>query len=167
MKICKINIIGFNQFQNIELDFTNPETGECVDKICFIGRNGTGKSTLLHLIKSVYDMISQGRRIDYTFFPVDHLINFEFKNDNDFYYYIFSNAQFFLYRFKVNENSFLRKSINKINSKTDIYNFLEDLKKRFKQNADELRDIIKSNSIFIYSPPESKQNSYLVTSDVP
>nr|MBP7284499.1 AAA family ATPase [Leptospiraceae bacterium] len=46
MKICKVYIKGFQQFEDLELDFTNPKTGEPLDKICFIGRNGTGKSTI-------------------------------------------------------------------------------------------------------------------------
>ena len=54
MKICKIYIKDFEQFQDIELDFTNPETGEPLDKICFIGSNGTGKSKLLHIIKILF-----------------------------------------------------------------------------------------------------------------
>ena len=50
MKICKVYIKGFQQFEDLELDFTNPKTGEPLDKICFIGRNGTGKSTILQVL---------------------------------------------------------------------------------------------------------------------
>lgn len=57
MKICKIYIKNFEQFQDIELDFTNPETGEPLDKICFIGSNGTGKSKLLNLINRLFTEI--------------------------------------------------------------------------------------------------------------
>ncbi len=45
-----MHIKGFQQFEDTVLDFTHPETGEPLEKICFIGRNGTGKSTLLRLI---------------------------------------------------------------------------------------------------------------------
>jgi hypothetical protein len=34
MKIAKIRIKDFQQFKDIELDFTHPETGEPLDKIC-------------------------------------------------------------------------------------------------------------------------------------
>ncbi|TAD90389.1 MAG: hypothetical protein EAY75_04440, partial [Bacteroidetes bacterium] len=47
MKLCKIHIVSYNQFQNVEIDFTNPATNVPFDKICLIGSNGTGKSTLL------------------------------------------------------------------------------------------------------------------------
>src|SRR6266498_176593 len=50
MKIAKVFIKGFRQFDNIELDLTNPVTGEPLDKFCFIGKNGTGKSSLLSLL---------------------------------------------------------------------------------------------------------------------
>jgi energy-coupling factor transporter ATP-binding protein EcfA2 len=50
MKIGKIIIKGFQQFENFCLDLVNPETGKPPEKVCFIGPNGTGKSTLLQLI---------------------------------------------------------------------------------------------------------------------
>lgn len=52
MKILKLIINNFKQFKHLELDFTHPETGEPLDKICFIGKNATGKSTILEIINS-------------------------------------------------------------------------------------------------------------------
>jgi predicted ATPase len=51
MKISKIIIRGFQQFEDFQLDLTHPETGEPLDRICLIGSNGTGKSTLLNLLR--------------------------------------------------------------------------------------------------------------------
>ena len=59
MKICKVYIKGFQQFEDLELDFTNPKTGEPLDKICFIGRNGTGKSTILKYLYQIIHNIGQ------------------------------------------------------------------------------------------------------------
>ena len=50
MKICKIIIKDFHQFKDFELDLTHPETGEPLEKVCFIGSNGTGKTKLLNTI---------------------------------------------------------------------------------------------------------------------
>ncbi|MFT5648241.1 MAG: putative ATPase [Aureispira sp.] len=54
MKICKIIIKDYQQFQDFELDLTYPEghekAGEPLEKVCLIGSNGTGKSTLLEMM---------------------------------------------------------------------------------------------------------------------
>lgn len=54
MKICKIIIKDFHQFKDFELDLTNPETGEPLEKVCFIGSNGTGKTKLLNTINHFF-----------------------------------------------------------------------------------------------------------------
>jgi len=55
MKISNLYIHNYRQFKEFELDLTYPvghkHEGKPLDKVCFIGRNGTGKSTLLSLIK--------------------------------------------------------------------------------------------------------------------
>ncbi|MEM7532487.1 MAG: AAA family ATPase, partial [Chloroflexota bacterium] len=53
MHITELRIKNYRQFQNIHLDFCDPETGKPLDKICFIGANGTGKSTLLDLLSQI------------------------------------------------------------------------------------------------------------------
>jgi predicted ATP-dependent endonuclease of OLD family len=50
MKICKLILRGYQQFENTDLDFTDPANGEPADKICLIGRNGTGKTTVLRIL---------------------------------------------------------------------------------------------------------------------
>jgi len=56
MKISKIHIHKFNQFNNFELDLTypkgHPKEGLPLDKVCFIGQSGTGKTTILNLINT-------------------------------------------------------------------------------------------------------------------
>jgi ABC-type polar amino acid transport system ATPase subunit len=54
MKISKIHIKDFHQFKNFTLDLTYPKghekAAQPLDKICFIGQSGTGKTSLLELI---------------------------------------------------------------------------------------------------------------------
>lgn len=54
MKITKLSIKDFHQFKSLEVDLTYPKghkkEGEPLDKVCFIGQSGTGKTTLLKLI---------------------------------------------------------------------------------------------------------------------
>ncbi|GAB4023019.1 hypothetical protein GCM10028808_72260 [Spirosoma migulaei] len=54
MKITGIEIGEYRQFKNIKFDFTypkgHPKEGQPLEKVCFIGQSGTGKTTLLNLI---------------------------------------------------------------------------------------------------------------------
>lgn len=58
MRLRRIELRDFQQFQHTVLDFTNPATGDPVDRVCLIGRNGTGKSTILRLIRQVLQSLS-------------------------------------------------------------------------------------------------------------
>jgi len=54
MKITKIHLKNWHQFEDLELDFTYPKghekEGQPLKKVCFIGPNGVGKTKLLNLI---------------------------------------------------------------------------------------------------------------------
>lgn len=55
MKITHIEIAKHLQFKDFELDLTYPKghptkPGQPLDKVCIIGQNGTGKTTLLNLL---------------------------------------------------------------------------------------------------------------------
>ena len=53
MKLKKIQIKSYAHLKDLELDFTyqsGERKGEALDKICFIGQSGTGKTTILNLI---------------------------------------------------------------------------------------------------------------------
>lgn len=58
LKIEKIIIRDVQQFKDVEIDLTypkgHPKEGQVLDRVCFIGKNGTGKSTLL---KSLADFL--------------------------------------------------------------------------------------------------------------
>jgi predicted ATPase len=56
MKVSKIELADFLHFKKkITIDLTYPEghpkAGDPLDKVCFLGQSGTGKSTLLNLVK--------------------------------------------------------------------------------------------------------------------
>ncbi|WP_367875114.1 AAA family ATPase [Luteolibacter sp. Populi] len=55
VEIQKLGIAGYRQFQETFFDFTDPKTGKPLRKICFIGGNGTGKSTLLKLLWRIFE----------------------------------------------------------------------------------------------------------------
>ncbi len=55
MKVSELYIDKYHQFEEFGLNFTYPEghlkEGEPLDKVCFIGQSGTGKTTLLEILK--------------------------------------------------------------------------------------------------------------------
>lgn len=57
MKVSRIEIKDFQQFKDFQVDLTYPKghekAGEPLDKVCFIGRSGTGKTTLLNVLKEM------------------------------------------------------------------------------------------------------------------
>jgi predicted ATPase len=63
MKVSRIEIKDFQQFKNFELDLTYPEghpkAGEPLDKVCFIGQSGTGKTTILRTISQLISLSNE------------------------------------------------------------------------------------------------------------
>lgn len=58
MLVKRIRIINHQQFGDLDIKLTYPEghekAGKPLEKVCFIGRNGTGKTTLLNYLKKFY-----------------------------------------------------------------------------------------------------------------
>jgi len=50
LRIRTLKLKGIRQFRDVTFDFTDPQTGKPLDRICLIGGNGTGKSTILRLL---------------------------------------------------------------------------------------------------------------------
>jgi hypothetical protein len=50
MKLTRLILKRFRQFEDLNLNLTLPDSGRPLEKVCFIGRNATGKSTLLHIL---------------------------------------------------------------------------------------------------------------------
>jgi hypothetical protein len=50
LRIRTLKLKGIRQFRDVTFDFTDPNTGKPLDRICLIGGNGTGKSTILRML---------------------------------------------------------------------------------------------------------------------
>jgi predicted ATP-dependent endonuclease of OLD family len=182
MKICKIYLRDFEQFQNVDLDFTHPDTGEPLDKICFIGSNGTGKSKILRLINWFLKGLNNelGSTIEE--------INFEnrIQKGNVIFETLYDNKIYFFYFDNFTTSIFLKNNIldnsNLYNSGGEIANniFLFVTKAVNDNNlaktvsllqGDSFSDKFKlennSKDLVIYSPTESSSNGYKDIIDVP
>ncbi len=85
-KVTQINLKNYNQF-NADgiIDLTYPEghekAGEPLDRICFIGQSGTGKSSLLELIK--YYFTGDNVRVPNANFESTTLKQITYKEETD------------------------------------------------------------------------------------
>jgi len=81
MKISGIQIKDFQQFKEFTLDLTYPKghekEGLPLDKVCFIGQSGTGKTTLLNFILECSRKITS---VSYQLVPVNYASSNK-KND--------------------------------------------------------------------------------------
>src|ERR1700744_2146642 len=54
MKVSRLEIKDVTQFKDLDIDLTYPKghakEGQPLDKVCFIGQSGTGKTSLLNFI---------------------------------------------------------------------------------------------------------------------
>lgn len=85
MKFTKIEIKDFQQFKDFELDLTypvgHPKAGQPLEKVCFIGQSGTGKTTLLELLNSA----TSGNPNNYRLGNISEIIFTQIHNDFLFY----------------------------------------------------------------------------------
>lgn len=170
MQLCKIFISNHLQFKNFELDLTYPEghprSGEPLDKVCLIGRNGTGKSTLLSYIYQLLVSQNHGSNIWYKF------------KEGDKYYYAFKNfrgpnPQTLILHEQLEENPNWKTLLSGPSSTHPSYFPPELQKYRFKTHeahkeiADKVELSSTKNDLVVFAPSEGSQNLYKQIQDVP
>lgn len=189
MKISKIYIKGFQQFKDVEIDLTYPKghekEGQPLDKICFIGRNGTGKSTLLREITNFIRTrdISKGNNfLGVNSSPPSNLLYKLKIQDSEYYGY--SQKHFGGAYSNTLLNADIEKDItafkyllhfhhnppNPNSDKKDLLLSFQEYNNRIKEfiaSKYELEFKSNSNDLLIYCPPEGTQNKYKGISDVP
>jgi ABC-type lipoprotein export system ATPase subunit len=79
-KLKKIELSNFNQFENLILNLTYPKghekEGEALKKVCFIGQNGTGKTSILKIIQAFIKQDSE-------YFNEKNKIKINYQKAND------------------------------------------------------------------------------------
>ena len=180
MKISKIYIRDFDQFQDVELDFTDPNTGNPIDKVCFIGRNGTGKSKILRLINWFFDtllpsLVDSNRQPNLDNSPSARIVfKIIHKQLPVILFYFRGRTEIFnVNSLPANEESEL---INLLLSQTTNFgiNLIsrdEDFRElnASTKHKDFLNELVLGNStdLVVYSPDESANNGYMAIMDVP
>jgi len=165
MKLLELRLKGFQQFRDITINFTHPQTGAPLVKVCFIGRNGTGKSTLL---QQLFRLLSEAP--PYRNFPSFLLAKYQLANQK-------------IYGCVYNQNlsAFFKEGIDQHNGwMDDLYAWASNdpahlilkAKRKYGQyfletSLDVLALKPNSNDLCIWVPPETAQNQYMTVTDLP
>lgn len=164
MKISRLAIADYQQFKWLDLDLTyregHPKAGQPLDKVCFIGANGTGKTTLLEILNSSFvssERLSRNpksvicTRFDNVYdTSIDYLLTFRYK------YYI--------------DSKYVDKLINESGRLYlgSTYKFEEEpFEEISKDNHVKILDYYEQNRFNTYIPTESIENEFLKIENLP
>jgi energy-coupling factor transporter ATP-binding protein EcfA2 len=171
MKITKIILKGYNQFKDVEIDLTYPmgheKAGKPLDKICIIGQSGSGKTSLLRLIKWFVSFARDiGKNIDLPL-PPENAVKMDFQL-SDFHYRISNIAKGNYLKYdlsnEINKETFF-KALEKYYEETKplLFNFPTELLTRKKvpeeekvDPLEELEKIRKKEFYLTNLEPQSK-----------
>ncbi|MEO8147768.1 MAG: AAA family ATPase [Bacteroidia bacterium] len=151
MKLTRIEIGNYYQFKDFVLDLKYPEdfhdeskAGKPLEKVCFIGQSGTGKTTLINLIQYAYIKIQQSNKPLINDNAYLSLFNLKFPK--------YSEIKFFFEEFIQNENTIFQLTLNNDNlSRLSIFESGDEVfldKTKFKSLGD--------NSSLIGYPTENR-----------
>lgn len=123
MKITKLHLRDFQQFKDLTLDFTHPLTGAPLDRVCFIGRNGTGKTTILEKLNYIlnYTLINKSYLIGSHSSSIERYKNVKVQAQfsdryNTIDFNVFSDSLGFIVNQEELAHSFIYSNQKKINS---------------------------------------------------
>jgi hypothetical protein len=166
MKICKLMFRGFRQFGNTDLDFTDPD-GEPVDRVCLIGPNGTGKSTVLTVLRDTILSLTQRQGVH----PWVSAVKLKLGG-RSIWVVRHRLAVFFLKDSVEAEPGWIdefKQPLDQVNE-----SLFSPQVSRHLLRGDEWREVEVElqfssglSNLFIYSPPETQTNEAMAVSDVP
>ena len=167
MKLLGIYIFNYLQFKDFELDFTypksHPHAGKPLDKICFIGRNGTGKSNLLNIIQS------NVRNLYKTDIAKGVIYKIEINGSE--FYFVKSGGPYYFFNKGIDSIHDWKKMLFTVfNGKVEAFGQLHNLdqfKVTDKATIEFLTAKNDSGDLLVYIPSEGDQNLYSKIHDVP
>ncbi len=173
MKFSEIYIKNVLQFREFHLNLTYPDTGKALDKVCFIGANGTGKSTLLKLIINLiyssqkeYNLSSIFDDFSIKYFR-DVMIYFCLQTKSESIYILIISRGIFGFSNSV-WNDFIYPKLSQVNfnsSEINLKEINEFKNKSNKELLDRTRLIFNSHDIVGYA--QSDGSSLIKDGDLP
>jgi len=101
MKITRFVISDYHQFGYLNIDLTYPKghskEGKPLDKVCFIGKNGTGKTTILKIIKNFFNQLQANNN---HIVALDNIIDTNNNNTQFCLEVEYNNNRFLIGKFK-------------------------------------------------------------------
>jgi predicted ATP-dependent endonuclease of OLD family len=171
MFITRILLHNYQQFDFLDLDLTYPEyhekKGQPLEKVCFIGKNGTGKTTILNNVIRYFLVYTEKRQYTSPFtFPK---LAIRLQIDKEIVYVVSALTPSGIRGAFNYYNTSIENEENWIDDfKNGKLNILSDYKKHLVEpkSFDEIFKDRKKN-LLIYSPSEVLNNTLLGTSDLP
>ncbi len=167
MKLLSLRLINFKQFKDVSIDFTD-RSGNVLSKICFIGRNGTGKSTLLKLLNAIIKEPFSISLDEFAIRKEDKYVLIYSISLNGQIYHVLKKAGDIVVAFT--------EQIEQIPG-WDKYIIDTNYMQIFEEHKTSVPDIIELEKLYdsmikdqflqIYSPAESFTNEYLKIEDAP
>jgi len=165
MRICQVVLKGVKQFNDFELDLTYPnghqKAGQPLEKICLIGNNGTGKSTLLEYIHTILFNINSRKSIE--------LLIIKYLFEDKFYYVVHTSRQSNVFHYDGNID--IEFPDWKKNVKEGRIEMLYSTFSEYYITSTQFFNLIslKNNSkdLLVFCPSEGSQNLYRGINDVP
>jgi len=160
MKITGIEIGEYRQFKDINFDFSYPEdhpkAGQPLEKICFIGQSGTGKTTLIKIIFDFFQIVNDGYQILNNKFSISSVSHYDTFKGN-----ISVNAVVSDQKVTFNTKSLRTPSDSYLNNDKDIAGSSLDW---FQSQPDNIYTAIKSyDKLCLYIDDSALGHAYNLT----
>lgn len=167
MKVASVLIQDLEGFSDFQLDLTYPEghekAGQALDKVCFIGKNGSGRSRMIKLLTDYLRSIIQ--------FKSKHLFVAKLQVDDQFIYSVHLRNEVLFFRDTIDEDpAWLVTLISngaftlEFNQKYETYciGFEEE-----PELFESLWFENNSNNVLIYQPSEPYKNRWMNLTNIP
>ncbi len=167
MKVASILIQDLEGFSNFRLDLTYPEghekAGQPMDKVCFIGRNGTGRSRMLQLLTDYLRSIIR--------FKSKHLFVVKLQVDDKFIYSVHLRNEVLFFRDSIDEDpAWLVNLISNAAFTLEFNQKYEHYCIGFEEEPELFENLWfenNSNNVLIYQPSETYKNRLKNLTGVP